>query len=361
MMAHTVSAVALSLSLVTAGCFFDGKLKHDTGVVPEDIGDGWEIATPESVGLSPKVLDGIHEELLREDRYRSALSFMVVKDGKLVWETYLRSRSDQRRAAPIQSATKSVTSLVFGVALDRSDVASVEVRLGEIFPDELAGLDHRKADITFDDLLTMRSGLDFHNDDFYADHLDDEPSDRVRYMLEKPLFAAPGKTYDYRDIDPQLVSDALTRLTGSTEREIAEETLFSALGIHDFYWEPWPDGVTLGAAGLLLIPRDLAKLGQMVLDGGLWKGERVLSEAWLLQSTREHVETGEKNPFGGVFGYGYYWWVVPGVGFAAHGHGGQVVLVVPARDLVLVETAYPYSSVGDDDLAAFLDLVRPLL
>ena len=73
------------------------------------------------------------------------------------------------------------------------------------------------------------------------------------------------------------MSDAVTRITGSTELEIAEETLFPALGIENFHWEPWPDGVTLGAAGLLLIPRDLAKLGQMVLDGGLWKGGRVVS------------------------------------------------------------------------------------
>jgi CubicO group peptidase (beta-lactamase class C family) len=285
---------------------------------------------------------------------------MVVKDGKLVWETYLRTRADQRRAAPIQSATKSVTSLVFGIALDRGDVASVDLTLGEIFPDELEGLDHRKREITFDDLLTMRSGLDFGNDDFWADHLDDEPKNRVRYMLEKPLYADPGAKYEYRDTDPQLVSDALTRLTGSTELEIAEETLFPALGIENFYWEPWPDGVTLGAAGLLLIPRDLAKLGQMVLDRGLWKGERVVSDEWLSVSTIEHVETDQTNPFGGKFGYGYYWWIVPGVGFAAQGHGGQHVLVVPAHNMVLVETAYPYSSVGDDDLGAFIDLVRPL-
>jgi CubicO group peptidase (beta-lactamase class C family) len=351
----------LAVLLLANGCFFDGDLKHDTGVVPERLDDGWNLGTPDEVGLSAAVLDDIHRELLREDRYRGALSFMVVKDRKLVWETYLRERSDQRKAAPIQSATKSVTSLLFGIAIERGIVPSVGLSLGEIFPDELAGLDARKRTITLDDLLTMRSGLDFDNDDFYADMLDDEPAERVRYMLEKPLFADPGKAYDYRDIDPQLVSDALTRLSGSTELELANETLFPALGIEDFFWEPWPDGVTLGAAGLLLIPRDLAKLGQMVLDGGLWNGERVVSEEWLSLSTRAHVETGEKNPLGGAFGYGYYWWVVPDVGFAAMGHGGQFILVVPERNMVLVQTAYPYASVGDDDLASFVDLVRPLL
>jgi CubicO group peptidase (beta-lactamase class C family) len=343
------------------GCFFDGDLKHDTGVVPEELDDGWEIGTPESVGLSSKALRDIHEELLREDRYRGALSFLVVKDGRLVFETYLRRRSDQRVAAPIQSATKSVTSLMFGIALDRGDIASVDLTLGEIFPDELTGLDRRKRDISLHHLLTMRSGLEFDNDDFWADMLDDEPADRVRYMLEKPLYADPGAEYYYRDVDPQLVSDALTRLSGSTELELAEQTLFPALGIDNYYWEPWPDGVTLGAAGLLLIPRDLAKLGQMVLDGGVWKGERVVSEEWLSVSTAEKVQSDVKNPAGGFFPYGYYWWIVPDVGFAAEGHGGQIILVVPERNMVLVQTAYPYASVGDDDIGSFVHLVRALL
>jgi len=350
-----LAAAALS------GCFFDGDLKHDTGVVPDELDDGWEIDTPESVGLSSKALRDIHEELLREDRYRGALSFLVVKDGRLVFETYLRKRSDQRIAAPIQSATKSVTSLMLGIALDRGDVSSVELTLGEIFPDETKGLDGRKKDITLDDLLTMRSGLDFDNQDFYADQLDDEPADRLRYLLEKPLYADPGAKFDYRDIDPQLVSDAMTRLSGITELELAEETLFPALGIDNYYWEPWPDGVTLGAAGLLLTPRDFAKLGQMVLDGGVWKGERVVSEGWLAISTTEQVLSDEKNPAGGFFPYGYYWWIVPDVGFVAWGHGGQFILVVPARSMVLVQTAYPYASVGDDDLGSFVHLVRALL
>ena len=75
----------------------------------------------------------------------------------------------------------------------------------------------------------------------------------------------------------------------------------------------------------------------------------------------EQVQSDASNPAGGFFPYGYYWWIVPDVGFAASGHGGQFILVVPARNMVLVQTAYPYASLGDDDLGAFVDLVRSLL
>lgn len=353
--------VVLSLAVSTTACFFDDDLKHDTGVVPEPLDDGWEIDTPENVGLSRQDLDAIQRELLREDRYRGALSFLVVKDGRLVWEAYLRGRADQRRPAPVMSVTKSVTSLLVGVARDRGDVVSLDLTLAELFPDKMPGLDQRKRAITLDNLLTMRSGLDVDNNDFYSDMLADEPGDRLRYMLDKPLYAEPGTKYYYRDIDPQIVSDGLTRFAGMTELDFARETLFPALDIRDYFWEAWPDGITIGSLGLLLLPRDLAKLGQMALDGGVWKGERVVSDGWLSLSTAAHVPTEKRDPDGGIISYGYYWWVVPDVGFAALGAGGQIVLVVPARHMVLVQTAYPYASVGDDDLAPFLALVRALL
>ena len=353
-------------SLIGAGtfaataCWFDGDLKHDTGVTPEPLEDGWQVAAPEDVGLDVAVLDQIHQQLLREDRYRGTLSLLVLKDGKLVWETYLRRRSDQAEYRNIQSATKSVTSLLFGIALDQGSIPSLELTLGELFPDEVAGLDPRKAVITLHDLLTMRSGIAFDNEHFSVEMWVDSPSQPLRYMLEKPLYADPGARYYYRDVDPQLVGYALTRLTGRSEEQLATETLFAALDIHDYFWEAGSDGVSMAAHGLQLLPRDLAKLGQLVLDRGLWRGQRVVSEEWLELSTSEQVLS-DSEYHDGVFPYGYYWWIVPGVGFSAWGHGGQYVLVVPSRNLVLVQTAFPDTDFSDSDLSSFLQLVQPLL
>lgn len=352
--------LALAVSLGIAGCIFDGDLKRDTGVVPEDLNDGWEIGTPEEVGLSGSALESIHHELLREDRYRASLSLLVVKDGRLVFETYLRRRSDQHQYRHIQSATKSVTSLLFGIAMDQGYVSSLDLTTGEIFPDEVAGLDARKAEITLRDLLTMTSGIRFENDVFSVEMWVDRPRDPVRYMLEKPMFADPGQRFLYRDMDPQLVGHAIQRLSGKTERELAAETLFRTLGIRDYYWEAGPDGVNLAAHGLHLLPRDLAKLGQLMLDRGLWRGERVVSEKWIEESTRGQIDSDVAYE-DGVFSYGYYWWVVPGIGYSMWGHGGQFVLVVPSRNMVLVQTAFPDSDLPDNGLTDLLELVRPLL
>jgi CubicO group peptidase (beta-lactamase class C family) len=352
------------LGSLLPGCWFDGDLKQDTGVTPENLADGWQIAAPEDVGLDPQVLASIHEQLLREDRYRGTLSLLVVKDSKLVWETYLRRRSDQSAYRNIQSATKSVTSLVFGLARDQGRAPSLDATLGEIFPDELAGLDPRKAAISLRDLLTMRSGIAFDNENFSVEMWVEKPPQPLRYMLAKPLYADPGERFYYRDVDPQLVGYALSRLTGESEEQLAQ-SLFAPLGIVDYYWEAGADGINMAAHGLQLLPRDLAKLGQLVLDGGQWRGQRVVSEEWLALSTAAQVSPEQLQADGeqkeADFGYGYYWWVIPGVGFTAWGHGGQFVLVVPARNLVLVQTAFPDTDLPDTDLKSFLELVRPLL
>lgn len=348
------------LSWLAAGCFFDGDLKHDTGVTPENLHDGWHVDTPENVGLGSEALAHIHGELLREDRYRGALSFLVVKDGKLVFETYLRQRSDQNRYGHVQSVTKTVTSLLFGIARDAGDVPSLDLTLGELFPSKVKGLEARKRGITLHQLLTMSSGLRFDNEDFAVEMWVDEPDDPVRYMLEKPLYADPGERFYYRDVDPQLLGYALEKLTGKTERELADAALFRSLEIHDYYWDTGPDGVNMAAHGLHLRPRDLAKLGLLALERGLWHGERVISEEWLDLATSPQIDS-DVSAEGVKLPYGFYWWLVPEVGHVMWGHGGQFVLVIPAQNMVLVQTAFPDTDLPDSDLSDFLALVEPLL
>lgn len=116
----------------------------------------------------------------------------------------------------------------------------------------------------------------------------------------------------------------------------------------------------MAAHGLHLKARDLAKLGQLVLDRGVWRGERVVSEAWLDAATSAKVDS-DVDFAGAPLPYGYYWWVVPNVGFSMWGHGGQFVLVVPAQDMALVQTAFPDTDLPDSALPDFLKLVAPLL
>jgi CubicO group peptidase (beta-lactamase class C family) len=236
---------------------------------------------------------------------------------------------------------------------------SFDTTICSIFPDDCSGLDPRKQAITLEHLLTMRSGLAFDNMDFSVEMWVDKPAHPVRHILGKKLFAEPGEKYEYRDADPQLLGYAMQQLTGQTEEELARTLLFAPLGITDWYWDHGGQGESMAAHGLHLRPRDLAKIGQLALDEGTWRGQRVVSQAWLDVATVPHVLTDRPR-----LPYGYLWWIVPEAGgFSTWGHGGQYAFVVPARRLVLVMVSFPDTSADflhGGELEQFIDLTRPL-
>lgn len=349
------STIALIVGSLALSCLGDGELKHRNTTIPEDLDDGWTIATPESVGIDPAALARVHQELLREDRYLPALALLVVKDDKLVFETYVRDTADRDHVQHIQSATKSVTSLILGMMLDDGTIESIDRTLGTIFPEELRGLDPRKAGITLADIATMRSGIAFDNQDFSMEMWVDRPAHPVRYILDKPMYADPGERFYYRDADPQLIGYAIDRIAGRTEREIADERLFGPLGIRDVHWETDDDGVPLAAHGLHLRPRDFAKIGRLLLDRGKWQGAPIVSPQWLDAATTPRVAAEG-------FQYGYYFWIVPDLGFLAAGHGGQYLFVQPEEGLLVVEVSMPDATdLHGDEIGDFLELIEPLL
>jgi len=153
---------------------------------------------------------------------------------------------------------------------------------------------------------------------------------------------------------------AMQRLTGRAEECLAREFLFGPLGITDYYWDYGAQGESMAAHGLHLRPRDLAKLGQLVLDGGVWNGTRVVSQEWLDLATTVKVTDTQRERLG----YGYYWWTVPEApGFSTWGHGGQYAFIIPSRRLVLVMVSFPDTSTDflhGGQLEQFLDLTKPL-
>lgn len=342
------------LLALAGGCLLDAPYKSPLGTVPEDLGDGWAVGTPESVGIDPGVLAQIHIELLREDAHFGTLGLLVAKDGVLVFETWLRDPADRDHVHSLQSATKNFTSVATGLAWDRGLVPDLDRPLCDVLGDACA--DHPdKQGITLRHLLTMRSGVDLDNDHMAYDMLVEQPDDPLDYLLSQPMYAQPGE-YFYRDTDPQLMAYALHALTGRSEAELLAEDLFAPLGIVDWYWEELPDGETAGPWGLHLRPRDFAKFGQMALDGGTWHGERVVSEAWLDQAETIAVP----SALGG-YGYGYYFWVYPEEGaFGADGHGGQFLLWFPDKDLLVVQVARPDGDLHGSQPQDVLSLVRPL-
>jgi CubicO group peptidase (beta-lactamase class C family) len=343
--------------LLLSACFvLDAPYKFRNTTVPEDLGDGWPVGRPEDVGLDPAALADLHDEILQEDQFFGTLGVLIAKDGVLVFETYVRDPADRDQVQHLQSATKSVTSTLVGIARDRGILDSVDTTLCSIVGSECDGLEDAKYDITVRHLLTMRSGLDLDNEHMAYDLVIEEPDDPLRYLLELPLFADPGEVHNYRDVDPQLNAYALETLTGQSESAFAEEALFQPLGITDSYWVELVDGANTGAFGLHLRPRDFAKLGQMALDGGVWGDVQVVSSEWL----EEALTVDEPDAWEG-WGYGYNWWVSPdGDAFTAAGHGGQFAMWVPDEHLLAVQVSLPDAELHGSEPQDFYDLIRPL-
>jgi len=356
----TARLVGLVGVLVAAlgGCWLDGDLKQRRTTVPEPLDDGWEIATPESVGLDPAALARLHDEILREDRHTGMTGLLVVKDGKLVWETYLRSPADRDRIENRQSITKSITSLAVGISIARGELPGVGATVADLFPDESTRLDEVRRSITLGDLLTMRSGLDLDNDHFSIDMWVDRPREPLHYMLSRPLYADPGERFFYRDLDPQVVGYALTHATGRSEEGLVRERLFEPLGITDAFWPAGDDGVNHGADSLHLRARDLARFGQLCLQRGTWEGVELVPAAWIDDATSPHVATRNLDDRGEPIGYGYYFWVVSGLGYSMVGHGAQYVFVSPAHALVVVAIGHPDAELHGSTVREFVPLVR---
>ena len=170
----TTNICCIILLMVLASCISDAPFKITGPTVPAQLNDGWDIASPEDVGISRRTLDSVHAQLISEDRFFNAKSLLVVKDGNLVFETYCRDLQDRDRYSNIQSATKSVTSLLLGVAYTEQYVDSLNQTLYSIIPDKFPAEEIRRS-ITIHHLLTMKSGLSFDNDVFSVEIFADEP------------------------------------------------------------------------------------------------------------------------------------------------------------------------------------------
>ncbi len=347
-------ALALGVASLSWQCISEPPLKIRSDTRPPDLGDGLAVAAPAAAGFDERDLERAIDRFYADSVHRNAISLLVLRNRLLVVEAYARSTADRDVKRNVQSVTKSVTSLVFGVARDDGYFPDLDQPLFDILPEAFDESQAKRA-ITLRHLLTMRSGIGFDNDDFSRELLMDRPRGQARYILAKPLAFPPGSEFYYRDADPQLLSYAVETSVGRSLEEIASDRIFGPLGIEDHFWEHNVDGTCLGAHALFLRPRDLVKLGLLALDGGRWNGAQIVSTGWIQASTSARTQTDRPG-----LGYGYYWWVVPELSaFTAWGHGGQFVFVLPGQELVVVMTSLP--SVDDDTVGTTLEGFLPLV
>jgi len=322
--------------------------------------DGWQAASPGPAGA-----DGARfcplDEILDKSPPLNVHSIVVARGGKLVYETY-RTGFDQNWGTrlgtvpytadmphDVRSISKSVVSLLFGIALDQGLIASVDDPVHIYFPDYAALRTPAKDRILLRHLLTMTSGIEWNESRSYYSEANNseimmsDSTDPYRFVLEQPVRVEAGKAWNYNGGGTQLLAGVLQRKTGRSLVEFANEALFKPLGITKFEWTKMPaNGEAAAASGLRLRPRDMAKIGELVLRKGLWNGHRIVSERWVEQSTRARPD--------GRPPYGYQWWIGDAAAgdrdaswIAGIGLGGQRIYIVPAHDLVVVITAGLYT------------------
>ncbi len=247
----------------------------------------------------------------------------------------------------LQSVTKGIVSLVYGVAIARKDIASIDQPIAQFLPAHIdAFRDSLRKKITMRHLLTMTSGIRWPEGGGYGSDDDitlrmENSADWVSMVLAQPMETVPGTTYHYNDGAAALLAEVFRGATGVDLQVYAAQHLFAPLGITQFQWKRSSGGLTDSEGGLYLEPADLAKLGQLMLDQGLWNGTRLVGADWVAESVRGQRPTvvGQAPP---RVNYGLMWWTVgPGVlqdsgAYFGWGYGGQYVFVFPKTRTVAV-------------------------
>jgi CubicO group peptidase (beta-lactamase class C family) len=248
-----------------------------------------------------------------------------------------------REVHTLQSVTKSVTATLIGIAIQRGEIPGVNTSVFDLLSDyDLSALDPRVRNATLEDLLTMRLGIEWHETDRPLDDtnttLQLEKSDNwVEFTLGQPADSDPGVKWAYNSGASHLMSAIILQATGSTTAEYAEENLFGPLGIQDYHWKKDPQGLMDTEGGLYLVAEDLARIGVLYLQDGVWEGQRLLPEGWVAAATARQVDDIAPNNPNWNWGYGYQWWRLDASGldvWAGLGFGGQNLIVIPGRGLV---------------------------
>ncbi|MEJ2209434.1 MAG: serine hydrolase [Anaerolineae bacterium] len=312
-------------------------------------GDDWQVSTPAEQGLDPLLVAQLYSDASELERLYGLL---VVKDGHLIAEKYFHEGSIEQKAR-IQSVTKSVTSALVGIALERECLSSVEQKMLDSYP-EVAGqiTDPRKEQITLRQMLQMRAGFPW--EESHADLWDGLLSGRYVPLIEAfPLVTDPGTEFHYSNLTSNWLGIIVDRACGKHLRSYAIENLFSPMGVEAGTWGTDWEGHNNGCGDLHLRARDMAKFGLLYLNEGEYEGSQIIPADWVRDSLQTYSEDAWDNI--GRFrdiGYGYHWWSARAgdhrVNFA-WGHGGQLIVLVDEFDIVVVTTTDPFYLQHDGD------------
>jgi CubicO group peptidase (beta-lactamase class C family) len=388
-MKHSVLSIIVGLAIsFSAACAFAAEASAPSRATWPTT--GWPKGTPASVGLDAEILKGFDADIA-SGKYSMTDSFRVFRCGTEVfarqyqhdygriyakeaqtqgplnsrvsgrynyygtqWHPYYRGTD----LHTMQSISKTVTSIIYGVAITRGDFkASLNTPVLKYFDvAQVKNVDDRKRSVTIENLLTMTSGM--HSEElFYAPNSDspendfvhmEATDDWVRYAIDEPIVEEPGKHFTYSSASTELLAHIFQKETGQDIDGYGEKYLFAPLGIKH-YWKRDYVGTVDTEGGLYLASEDLAKLGFLYLNHGMWEGKQVVSENWVKQSVSAHTPMPYTVAAGRLY-WGFNWWLYPVTeqyAWIASGAGGQELLVFPQQNLIAVFTGWDLVNEAD--------------
>jgi CubicO group peptidase (beta-lactamase class C family) len=338
---------------------------------PPRLADGWRVADASTVGIDGRVLEGIVRDVAASDPTirgpRLMHSILVAHRGKLILEEYFYG-FDRATPHDTRSAAKTFASVLLGTEPARAAGLTPDTRIYNVMHANFTNPDPRKPQITLANLMTHTSGLACNDNDDASPGNEStmqsqagEP-DWWRYTLNLPQLFQPGQRYAYCSANMNLVGAALTTGTHTWLPGLFRRTIAEPMQFGEWHWNLMPTGEGYLGGGAFLLPRDFLKIGQMYLDGGLWNGRRILPAAWVQESTKAHVEVTPRTTglsdedFGNFYikGSDGLAWHLGSLKagdrnyrtYSAVGNGGQLLIVVPDADLVVLFTGGNYSQGG---------------
>jgi CubicO group peptidase (beta-lactamase class C family) len=340
----------------------------------------WPTATPDAVGLDPKTLADLDADLA-SGKYGYIDSMLIIRHGKVAYDRsykhdYDRIYGDEaKKTGPLnahdptgpynyfnpwwhpfyrrgdlhtlQSVTKTITSVIIGIATARKEFPDLDTPILKFFDTaKVAHSDARKQRLTIRHLLTMTAGLDW-NESLPYNHSDNAASlmeasaDWVQFTIDRPIAQEPGAVFNYNSGASQLLAHIFRVATGKDIEEYAAQHFFAPLGIEQYHWKRSPSGLADTEGGLYLRPHDLAKIGFLFLKNGVWDGQQIVRPEWIKASVAPSVTVAPNG-----VKYGFKWWLYlygedgSRLAWAGSGFGGQIPVVLPEYDLVMVFTGW---------------------
>ena len=347
----------------------------DTGYTyqpPANIGDGWTVGDAGSHGMSVQRLEDMMTAVGRGE-FPIVDSIAIASQGTLVFNETIRTQLDDKDgwvangdlSMHVQmSASKSIASILVGIAIDLGDIGGVDVPYLSLFDyPGYENWDDRKDQITLEHVLTMRLGLEWDEwNPSYSDpdnaliHFRNQNHDYSKGLLDLPMDADPGSRYAYNTMATVSLGQAVQNRGPLTYADFLNTYLLGPLRITQVNWIETPTGLPDLGGGLFLRTRDMAKVGQMCMDDGRWNGQQIVSSEWVAASTQSYTDLGWSEPETRdwqVDGYGYQWWIGHFdhggqvlTTFAALGWGQQLVMVIPDLELVIAVNSHGYEELA---------------